>query len=72
MAFTSDKFEGKLRAIGRSSPSVNAARSECDGAIKIATKASGVPLVEAPQTRTMFDSDSARLFFLTCWIAGLP
>jgi len=52
--FLSDKIEGKLRAIGRSSPSVNTIRSECNGAIKVATTRSGKSVVEAPQTRAGF------------------
>ena len=59
MEFTSDKFEGKLRIVGRSSPNVNAAKSECDGAIRIATKPSGAPKVTAPQIRTTFDSEES-------------
>lgn len=52
--FLSDKIEGKLRAIGRSSPSVNTICSECNGAIKVATTRSGKSVVEAPQTKAGF------------------
>lgn len=59
MTFASDKFEGKLRVIGRSSAGGNAVRSECDGAVRLATKAIGKPLYVAPQSRTTFDADES-------------
>ena len=57
--FLSDKIEGRLRAIGRSSPTVNAARSESNGALKLAKRRSGRPIVEAALTRLSFNQEQS-------------
>lgn len=56
--FESDKFKGRLRAIGRCSPSVNAARAEFDGSLKLAERR-GVPKFKAPVQRTDFSQQNS-------------
>jgi len=57
--FLSDKIEGRLRAIGRSSPTVNAARSECIGALKLATARGGKPKVQGAPARLSFHREQS-------------
>ena len=56
--FQSDKIKGKLRAIGRSSPNVNAARAEFDGSLALA-EVRGRPKVSPPLRRVTFDADES-------------
>ncbi|MEO9875135.1 MAG: S8 family serine peptidase [Anderseniella sp.] len=56
--FESDKFRGRLRAIGRCSPEVNSARAEFDGSLRLSEK-HGVPKFKAPVQRTDFSQQDS-------------
>lgn len=56
--FQSDKFKGRLRAVGRCSPSVNSARAEFDGSLKL-TEKRGVPKFKTPIQRSNFSQQTS-------------
>lgn len=57
-SYSSDKFEGRLRAIGRSSAQVNASRSEFRGSIRVANEAV-LKDIEPAFNRAFFDVDQS-------------